>query len=211
MNDLRIIKIGGSFCRHDNIQALHRLGAVISQLSREHPLAIVPGGGPFADTVRKYGKSLPLADATCHFMALLAMDQFAHVIHQALPDSRLIELSDQETRQSIRSCAPAILLGSRFLSQVDPAILPHSWDVTSDSIAAYLAGLLGASMLILIKSVDIDPAVKEPDVDPCFRQTIPPHLPVWILNGHHPERLTELMTTGHTQGIFLPPQSQHQR
>jgi acetylglutamate kinase len=32
--------------------------------------------------------------------------------------------------------------------------LPHSWDITSDSIAAFIAGALGAGELILLKPVD---------------------------------------------------------
>ena len=32
--------------------------------------------------------------------------------------------------------------------------LPHSWDITSDSIAAYIAGVLDARELILVKPID---------------------------------------------------------
>lgn len=205
MDELVVVKIGGSLCRQDGGQGLRRLGTVIGQLARERPLAIVPGGGPFADTVREYGPRLGLDDATCHFMALLAMDQFAHTLRQLIPTSSLIELSGPESRRSILPGAPAILLSSRYISLVEPAILPQSWAVTADSIAAYLAGLLAASSLILLKSVDVGPELKEPDVDACFRRAIPPQLPVWIINGLHPERLAELMATGHTRGTYLPP------
>ena len=37
----------------------------------------------------------------------------------------------------------------RWLREADP--LPHSWDVTSDSIAAWLASALGAARLVLVK------------------------------------------------------------
>ena len=37
----------------------------------------------------------------------------------------------------------------RWLRESDP--LPHSWDVTSDSIAAWIASEIGAPQLILIK------------------------------------------------------------
>ena len=36
-----------------------------------------------------------------------------------------------------------------------PGALPHSWDVTSDSIAARVAVMLGAERLVLLKSVDV--------------------------------------------------------
>src|SRR5262249_62419732 len=42
-----------------------------------------------------------------------------------------------------------ILAPSRWLREADP--LPHSWDVTSDSIAAWIASRVGARRLVLIK------------------------------------------------------------
>ena len=53
-----------------------------------------------------------------------------------------------------------------WLRRVDP--LPHSWNVTSDSIAAWVAGAVGAKDLLLIKP----PHATGADlVDPYFAQT----------------------------------------
>jgi len=191
---------------HENGQVLQRLGKVITSFSGKHPLLIVPGGGPFADCIRHYGKELHLSEQTCHFMALLAMDQFAFLLKEFIPGSRLTELTDPISFFQLNlSSEPRILLCSRYLSLLSPEELPQSWAVTSDSIAAYLAKLLGASLLILVKSLDIDPEVKEPDVDSYFHTALPPTLPVWFLNGLYPERLAQLLETGHTQGVYLPP------
>lgn len=52
--------------------------------------------------------------------------------------------------------------------------IPRSWDVTSDSLAAWLAGRLGAERLLLVKSRDVDAPVTAHDlagagiVDPLF-------------------------------------------
>jgi dihydroneopterin aldolase len=52
--------------------------------------------------------------------------------------------------------------------------VPESWDVTSDSLAAWLAGTLGAARLLLVKSRDVEPPVTARDladagvVDPLF-------------------------------------------
>lgn len=203
-----IIKLGGSLVYRENGQALKALGNVLQSLSSEHPLLIVPGGGPFADSVRNFGERLNLSESTCHFMALLAMDQFAYLLESFIPGSRLSNPSDPEFfHQSSSLSSPQILLCSHYISLVPSEDLPRSWSVTSDSIAAYLAKRLNASLLILLKSVDIDPAVTEPDIDAYFHKVLSPNLPVWFLNGLYPERLAELLETGHTQGVYLGPKT----
>lgn len=201
-----IIKLGGSLVYKEADQALKPLGNILLSFSATHPLLIVPGGGPFADTVRDYGERLNLSDPTCHFMALLAMDQFAYLLQSFIPGSRLTDLADPVSFHQLCSTSnPQILLCSRYISLVPPEDLPRSWNVTSDSIAAYLAKRLDASLLVLLKSVDIDPEVKEPDIDAYFHAALSPNLPVWFVNGLYPERLAELLETGHTQGIYLGP------
>ena len=56
----------------------------------------------------------------------------------------------------------------RWLRAADP--LPHSWEVTSDSIAAWLAGQLHARRVVLLK-----PAHASPNklVDAYFLRTLP--------------------------------------
>jgi aspartokinase-like uncharacterized kinase len=56
-------------------------------------------------------------------------------------------------------------------------VLPHGWEATSDSVAAFIAGALDASRLVLVKPAD-DPA--EP-VDPAFAAVVPAGLPVSIV------------------------------
>ncbi|MDA8228598.1 MAG: hypothetical protein M0T74_13045 [Desulfitobacterium hafniense] len=201
-----IIKVGGSLIYHEGGQTLRRLGSIIQRLSLKYPLFIIPGGGPFADCIRQYGEQLKLSEQTSHFMALLAMDQFAFLLRELIPGSRLLELSSSQSFcYSALITEPQILLCSRYISSLSPRELPQSWAVTSDSIAAYLANRLGASLLILVKSKDIDPEVKEPDVDAYFQASLSPDLPVWFLNGLYPERLAQLLETGRTQGVRLLP------
>ncbi|NLI91668.1 MAG: hypothetical protein GX434_05515 [Peptococcaceae bacterium] len=201
-----IIKLGGSLIYHRNGEILRNLGDVISEYSSEYPLLIVPGGGPFADVVREFGKQLELCEETCHFMALSGMDQYAYVLKDFIPGSVLTDFSDLEsTIPAILSppFKPQILLCSSFLRQVPENHLERSWDVTSDSIAAYLAKRLNSSLLVILKSTDIDPGIQEPDVDSFFHKLLPLGFPVWFINGLYPDRLSRLMQTGSTQGIYL--------
>jgi dihydroneopterin aldolase len=61
-----------------------------------------------------------------------------------------------------------ILAPSDWLRGADP--LPHSWDVTSDSIAAWVAGEVGAERLVLAKAAKVDLSAL---VDPHFARALP--------------------------------------
>lgn len=197
-----LIKIGGSLINSkDGI--LNELGRVISQYSAQYPVYIVPGGGPFADQVRQYGEKFRLSDETCHFMALSAMDQYAYFLKEFIPNSTLTDLSGRMFEANCAPTAPQILLCSHFLREIPADDLPRSWDVTSDSVAAYLSKRLNVSLLLIIKSTDIDPEIKMPDVDAYFKRLLPLSCPTWFINGLYPERLSRLLEAGAAQGITI--------
>ena len=51
----------------------------------------MPGGGPFADAVREFDRAMGLSSDAAHWMAILAMDQYAHVLAERIPGATLIE------------------------------------------------------------------------------------------------------------------------
>jgi 5-(aminomethyl)-3-furanmethanol phosphate kinase len=126
-----VVKMGGSLFNRvpDLVPVL---------LASERPLFIIPGGAIFADAVRK----LQVDDDSAHWMAVASMDQYGWFIaSQGIMSSTLLQAPDQSV----------VFLPYCCMRQYDP--LPHSWDVTSDSIAAWIADLLGLDLLLL-KSVD---------------------------------------------------------
>jgi probable H4MPT-linked C1 transfer pathway protein len=162
-----VVKIGGGLLAHHG--CLDAVLAVMGDLARDRPLLIVPGGGPFADVVREQDDRLkraraPLSDDAAHWMAILAMDQYAHLIASRLPIATLV--SDAVAiADAVRAGRVPVLAPSSWLRRVDP--LPHSWNVTSDSIAAWVAKQVGARGLMLIKP----PGASGQDVvDPHFAQ-----------------------------------------
>ena len=116
------------------------------------PLVIVPGGGPFADEVRDAQKRMGFSDRAAHAMAILAMEQFGHVILDR--DERLVparSLRDMDLALAERKI-PVWLPSSLAISATDIA---ESWDVTSDALAAWLAWKLGADALLLVKQTTL--------------------------------------------------------
>lgn len=142
-----VIKVGGGLLEH--VDHLDRVLGVIADVARTHNVVIVPGGGAFADAVRDVDARVGLGDDEAHWMAVLAMDQYAHLLSGRLADAVVVD-SLEEIATAHRQRQIPVLAPSRWLSAADP--LPHSWDVTSDSIAAWVAGELGAQRLLLVKA-----------------------------------------------------------
>ena len=141
-----VVKLGGGVLAHG--EHFDRALAAIAAAAREHPLLVVPGGGPFADAVRDVDRRCGLSDVAAHWMAVLAMDQYAHLVAARLAGAVLVEEPAAITA-ALRAGHVPVLAPSRWLRAADP--LPHTWDVTSDSLAAWIAGVVGARRLVLIK------------------------------------------------------------
>jgi aspartokinase-like uncharacterized kinase len=161
-----VVKIGGGVL--EDIAAFDAALSAVQGIARSRKLLLVPGGGPFADAVRAVDRRLGLADTTAHWMAVLAMDQSAHLISERLAVARFVQ-EPGEISRAINADRIPVLAPSRWLREADP--LPHSWDVTSDSIAAWVAGCLGARRLVLVKPPGADGTGAA--VDPYFARALP--------------------------------------
>lgn len=131
-----VVKIGGSL--------MHRAKELVREItdySNESgdKVLIVPGGSVFADTVRRVSAS----EEASHWMAVLAMEQYGYYLGDGT-DVRLI--NDPDAGEGV-----CILLPYALMKKRDE--LPHTWDATSDTIAAWVA--LAASARF-IKATDVD-------------------------------------------------------
>jgi dihydroneopterin aldolase len=166
---LTVIKIGGSCALSLD---LRRWTAIVAECGGR--AVIVPGGGPFADAVRRAQPRMGFDDTAAHHMALLAMEQFGRAL--ASFDQRLFVVDSMADLQRALDGGhvPIWLPGPMALQAADIAA---SWDVTSDSLAAWLAGKLSAACLLLLKQVELPPAAVSATelsargiVDPSFPQ-----------------------------------------
>src|SRR5215207_9120087 len=87
--DLTVIKFGGRLATIP--AALERVCAALGDVAQSHRLVVVPGGGPFADAVREFDARLRLSADAAHWMAILAMDQYAHVLAGRIPGAVLLD------------------------------------------------------------------------------------------------------------------------
>jgi aspartokinase-like uncharacterized kinase len=213
---LTVVKVGGGLAREAGEDALRALCARIGEAGARHPLLVVPGGADFADTVREYDDRLSLRPQTAHRMAILAMDQFGWALSDLIPGAaRCVDLG------AGRDGVVPVLLPAALLAERDP--LPGSWGVTSDSIAAWVAGVAGAARLVLVKPVAGLYRTWPPTGEPIARLTVDElaalrpagvdeHLPAalraarveaWVIDGREPARLAELLEDGRTAGTLV--------
>ena len=207
---LTVVKVGGGLGRGAGDEALRALCRALGELGERHPLLVVPGGAWFADAVREADIRFALTATTSHHMAVLGMEQFGWLLSELIPGAvRCAEA---------RACAgrtTVLLPGALALDR-----LPASWQVTSDSIAAWVAGEAGAGRLVLVKEVDGLYAEWPARGDPIARMTaaelaalrpagVDEHLPTlleaatfetWVISGRDPVRLAELLEQGTTVG-----------
>jgi len=141
-----VIKLGGSFAFSADLRDW--IAAIAGCAGRA---VIVPGGGPFADAVRAAQVQMGFDDRAAHRMGLLAMEQFGCAI-KSLHEAVSLADSPDSIRRGLTSSQVPVWLPSRMA--LDVTDIPQSWDVTSDSLAAWLAGKIGAERLLLVKQVE---------------------------------------------------------
>ena len=218
---LTVVKVGGGLAREAGDAALRTLCRVIGDAGDRHPLLVVPGGAAFADAVREHDRRFDLHAATSHRMAILAMDQFGWLLSDLIPGG----VPCTEVAAGARGRTPVLLPAALLAS--DP--LPASWEVTSDSIAAWVAGAANAGRLVLVKPVEglyrNWPTKERPiarlSVDELAELRAPGqaagvdrHLPealraagveAWVIDGRDPARLLTLLERGDTEGTLVMP------
>jgi aspartokinase-like uncharacterized kinase len=152
MRPIVVVKLGGSLLDWPTLP--DRLRAYLSGLGGVRPILVVGGGG-MADVLRDLDTIHALGEIGSHALALRILDVTASLLVRLIPGtsfaSTLSDLSRCWEAGLVPVLAPRLVLDDddRLASA---EALPHSWEVTTDSIAARVARLVGASELVLLKS-----------------------------------------------------------
>jgi aspartokinase-like uncharacterized kinase len=144
------------------------------------------------DADRRFGLSAEAA----HRMAILGMEQFGWLLSELIHGTRVL--------------LPAGL-------PLDG--LPASWQVTSDSIAAWVADRVGAERLVLVKAIDgltaegaLVARLSVGELAALRPQGVDGYLPTalehasfetWVISGRDPARIAELLDRGTTMGTRI--------
>jgi len=154
--DVIVVKIGGSLFTQPNMVSRlnEKIDCLISQYSPAH-LVLITGGGAFVESLRQIDRVNEVAREVAHWTAIRLMDINSSLLQEWWPELHSID-SIGELRLRCKHSGVSLFRVEGFLRHGEPSSagtqLPVGWEVTSDSIAARVAEILGASQLILLKS-----------------------------------------------------------
>ena len=134
----QVVKIGGSLFPDYAIELAKKPNNTNS--------LIILGGGEFANLIRKYDSTQNFSSEVTHFTAIDCMDIIAKLVNDKVDSTKLAFSIDEINEISDEGFTP-IFVVSDFLKKEDP--FECSWDVTSDSIAAYVAHIFNANLFIV--------------------------------------------------------------
>jgi aspartokinase-like uncharacterized kinase len=155
-------------------------------------LAVVPGGGRFAEAVREEQRREGFSDRSAHRMAILAMHQMAELYFEMQPGLAAAETIEEIERTSGEGRVPVWL---PYRMAAHEAGIPEDWSITSDGLAAWLAVRLRADVA-LVKSCPVDPVASASGlaesgvVDTAFAQFVDEAALTWHVLG--PSQMAEL-------------------
>lgn len=199
-----LVKLGGSLMSSTELPSW--LGVLASFGGGR--VVIVPGGGPFADQVRHAQDVWGFNNRIAHHMAILAMEQYGLMMTGIRTDLRVATSLTQIDR-ALREAAVPVWLPAAMT--IDNPELPESWDLTSDSLAAWLADQTGAEMLILVKSMALaEPSISAVNlsargvVDPIFHiMAAPDRYEIRVMGKDQHGMMERMLVTGMRAGTVV--------
>lgn len=151
-----VFKFGGSLLCQPGVAASLR---ALRRLRPDLDTLLIVGGGEAADVVRRWDAAHSLTDEQAHWLAIEAMGLNELLLQQLLPELRPVRNSKQLAAAWCDGMWPLLCAGCfiRWAESAGAKPLPRTWDVTSDSIAAWITRIAAAQELVLVKSCSLNP------------------------------------------------------
>jgi 5-(aminomethyl)-3-furanmethanol phosphate kinase len=156
MREMLVVRLGGS---HAFSPLLRPWLAAIETAAGD--IVLVPGGGPFADTVRSAQREMGFHDVAAHHMGLVAMMQYGLAL-AGLSDR--LRVTDTLPALQVALARDQVPIWSPWPMLRNAPDIAASWNVTSDSLALWLARALGAPRTLFIKHRSRSPAAATSDL-----------------------------------------------
>lgn len=151
-----VLKLGGSLL--DLTDLPDRLRSVFTMLGDDQPL-LVCGGGDAADVVRGWHVAHALDEEQSHWLAMESVRLNQRLLLTLMPELELV--SNRAAAESAWTSGRVPLLDLTSFVSIEESqservtALPHTWDVTSDSLAGWVAIRWPADRFVLLKSAEL--------------------------------------------------------
>jgi uridylate kinase len=141
---LFVISIGGSVLARDlNPERFKKYASMLEELSQEHSIVVVTGGGVAARQYIETARQIGANEVTCDFIGIDVTRLNAQLLIAALGKNAY-----PEPPQSYRDAEFALSSGKII---VMGGVIPGQ---TTDTVSAVLAEYLGAELMVIATSVD---------------------------------------------------------
>jgi aspartokinase-like uncharacterized kinase len=146
---LIVLKVSGHLYRYrDKVVELMQI--LEDLVEKEFLVVVVPGGSIFADAVKEFQVETGIDDDLAHWMAIKAMEIYG--LYLAKYSRKAVETYTlRDIENALKEKLIPIAMPYRILKEHDE--LPHSWDISSDSIATYIASLVRADIVVFGKLI----------------------------------------------------------
>jgi hypothetical protein len=217
-----VVKFGGSLLA--DVGLARRVVAELVSAHTGQRLAVIPGGGPTDNLLERIAREAGLTDPVINPACMRAMDQTGIVLAGLAPGMATAETL-AEVRSVLRRDLVPVLLPSSLILALD--VFTRESVITSDTLGAYLAFLLGAPQYVILTDVDgvfrsfqdgqgdglvsaCTPAeltqLGQTSVDACLAPFLDAvGMTTWVLNGSHPQRLSQLASGETPVGTRIAP------
>lgn len=151
---IEVVKLGGSLLGRPGLAELLTTWLAKRETSETRQVLLV-GGGPPVDWLRDIATQHQLSEETAHWAAIEMMNANAPVVAEligvAIESNGINSLVDRLKQERVVIYVAGDELWRQ--RQNEKAALPVGWHVTSDSIAAWLATQLTATLTLLKSTV----------------------------------------------------------
>jgi hypothetical protein len=151
-----IAKISGKIVENkENLDyVINQFKIVLEKVEIFNSIFIIPGGGSYANFIRGVEQNINLNNTIAHWEAIYAMEFNAKNILNSHKEINSIYHPNDFLKTQLENKKSNIFVFFPFDYLYQQDQLPHSWNVTSDSITVFIAHKIKVKQCFLIKNID---------------------------------------------------------
>lgn len=215
------VKVGGSLLAR-GVAGFSALARALDEVARTRRVVAFPGGGPIDGYIEELDRELAFAPVVHHHLCARAQDQTGLILASLGPNAGVFTVP-LEARPLLDAGRLAVMLPMRLIVDLD--VFEQSWEITSDTMAAWFAALFEAERFAILTDVDGVRPPGEPAGPPvpvvaaselvgwgatCVDACLAPFLlrtgmEAHVLNGLEPDTVARWVATGEGAGTVIRP------